>query len=128
MKTDDGFHDLGEKPPDCETKTLAAPSEGRVYYPSLYFHGKQAEGIKDLPNEGEAVIKFKKVSQSERTEKRDGKEEKTYSVELEIHAIKAGKETKSEASSASSEQPTAHESDEDAIEKGLEAASKASKK
>lgn len=51
----------------------------RVYYPSLYLNGKEV----DLPDGGEIVLKFKKLSETKST--RDGKSE--YSCELEIHEI-----------------------------------------
>jgi hypothetical protein len=109
----EGFIDLGEKLeaghyPEVE----ATKEEDRIHYPSLYFDN--ANGLKDLPKEGTAIIHFKKVM--EKTTKTDinGKTETSHCVELQIHGIKAGESTESEESEPD---------DEDAIEKGLEAAS-----
>lgn len=116
MDLPEGFHDLGE-----EIKKISLPSmdddegEEKYHYPCLYFSGK--ESLKNLPSSGTAVIHFKKVSETETESSRNGEKKKSYSVELEIHGIKPmdGQET--------SEVETEEPSDEDAIEKGLEAAS-----
>jgi len=109
----EGFIDLGEKlemghyPEVEDTK-----EEDRIHYPSLYFDN--ANGLKDLPKEGTAIIHFKKVMEKTITTESNGKSETRHCVELQIHGIKAGESTESEASEPD---------DEDAIEKGLEAAS-----
>jgi hypothetical protein len=115
----EGFHDLGEE--------LAQEGQGHIekaeeeaythiHYPSLWFHNK-AE-LKDLPKEGTAIIHYKKVMEREEKITINGKEENRYTTELEIHGIKAGEATESTEAEASG-----HD-DEDAIEMGLEAASK----
>lgn len=120
MKNDttsnDGFHDLGEKIPSLET-AAPEPAQGneRTHYPSLWFHDKNE--LKSLPKSGTAIIKYKKVMERTETVTINGKTENRYTTELEIHAIKAGESDESEAEEAET-------SDEDAIEKGLEAASK----
>lgn len=107
------FIDLGEKL--NEAMTPEPISGDKTHYPCLYFSNK--EGLKNLPTEGTAVIRYKKVMEREEKSKRNGKEETRYTTELEIHAIKAGEASESEAEKA--DEP----SDEDAIDKGLEAAS-----
>lgn len=75
------FIDLGHKhetPMQCEP---AEPDKNRVSYPSLYI---ASDSKIDLPDSGDAIIRFKKVSSSE--SERDGKS--SYSCELEIMAIK----------------------------------------
>lgn len=121
MKNTDGFHDLGEEYPKTCCDEPTSEEASNVHYPSLYFSGKQADAFKSLPPSGEAVIRFKKVSESTRT---DRKGETTYSVELEIHAIKPGKESEvGEDEDEEEETPSiGFKSDEDAIEKGLQAA------
>jgi hypothetical protein len=112
----EGFIDLGEKlkirnyPEVEDTK-----EEDRIHYPSLYFDN--ANGLKDLPKEGTAVIHFKKVMEKTINTDINGKTETRHCVELQIHGIKAGEATESTESEES------EPDDEDAIEKGLEAAS-----
>jgi hypothetical protein len=105
----EGFIDLGEK--------LSIPEypEEKVHYPSLYFDN--AEDLKSLPKEGTAVIHFKKVMEKTTTNEINGKSETRHCIELQIHGIKAGEATESTEAEAS------EPDDEDAIEKGLEAAS-----
>lgn len=115
MKKNEPYIDLGEKWGDQPTPIEMIKSEG-VHYPTLYFSGKN--GLKGLPESGQAMIKYKKVM--ERTEKvtRDGKTETRYVVELEIHGIRPCECDEME-DEAEEESP----SDEDAIEMGLEEAS-----
>lgn len=110
----EGFHDLGEKPMSLEIKSEPV-SKSEVYYPSLFFRGK--DKLKNLPKSGTATIHFKKVMERTETIERDGKSENSYCVELEIHGIKPEGSTE--------EIPTEEEemSNDDAIEKGLAAAS-----
>ena len=108
------YIDLSEKWGD-QPMPIEIKSEG-VHYPTLYFSGKN--GLKELPESGQAMIKYKKVM--ERTEKitRDGKSETRYVVELEIHGIRACENEEME-----DEMEDESPSDEDAIEMGLEEAS-----
>lgn len=112
----DGFYDLGEKSSKLNVITVddSKMEDGEVFYPSLYFRGKQK--LKGLPKSGTATIHFKKVMERSETVTRDGETESCYCVELEIHGIKP--------EAADEEISTGQEmSDEDAIEEGLEAAS-----
>jgi hypothetical protein len=117
-KLPEGFHDLGE---DLSMKgaghieKVEQEADTHIHYPTLWFHEKNA--LKDLPKEGTAVIHYKKVMEREEKITVNGKEETRYTTELQIHGIKAGEATES------SEQETQEPSDEDAIDKGLEAAS-----
>jgi hypothetical protein len=115
MKTE-GFIDLGEK--YDEKYEIEMPERGEMHYPSLYFDSK--EELKNLPDEGTAIIKFKKRMQKETTTKVDGKETKKYCVELEIHGIKPSGKGKSEESSESARDEDA----KDAIKMGIDAAEK----
>ena len=115
----EGFIDLGEKlemPESPEIEVAEHEQEERVHYPSLYFDN--AEDLKSLPKEGTAVIHFKKVMEKTTTTEINGKSETRHCVELQIHGIKAGEATESTEAEAS------EHDDEDAIEMGLEAASK----
>ncbi len=72
--------DLGTKS-SCGPCCVPSPREDKekTYYPSLYLSGKEL----NLPDSGEIILKFKKVSES--TSTREGKSD--YSCELEIHQI-----------------------------------------
>jgi hypothetical protein len=115
----EGFTDLSEKPETYELGMVAAEQEQgeRVHYPSLYF--QNAEALKNLPKEGTAIIHFKKVMEKTTTCEINGKSETKHCVELQINGIKAG-----EANESSNESNKPN--DDDAIEKGLEAASQSS--
>jgi len=110
----EGFHDLGESFEMPEA--VEEPNENEmVHYPSLYFDN--AEALKDMPKEGTAIIHYKKVMEKTTTCQINGKSETRHCIELQIHGIKAGEDTESTEAKAS------EPDDEDAIEKGLEAAS-----
>jgi len=116
----EGFTDLSEKPSTYESIAMdvGEPDQvDRVHYPSLYFDN--AEALKSLPKEGTAVIHFKKVMEKTITQEINGKSETKHCVELQINGIKAGEANES---SNESNKPD----DDDAIEKGLEAASQSS--
>jgi hypothetical protein len=110
----EGFTDLGEsfEMPKMNDMEKSEGEVNRVHYPSLYFDN--AEALKGLPKEGTAIIHFKKVMEKTTTTDINGKTETRHCVELQINGIKAGESTEAEASEPD---------DEDAIEKGLEAAS-----
>jgi len=120
-KLPEGFHDLGEdlsmKGQDHINK-VEQEAETHIHYPTLWFHEKNA--LKDLPKEGMAEIKYKKVMEREEKVMVNGKEVSRYTTELEIHGIRAHGDWENEETSEENEP-----SDDDAIEKGLEAASKA---
>ena len=116
----EGFTDLSEKLEMTEYPEMDAAEheqEERVHYPSLYF--QNAEALKNLPKEGTATIHFKKVMEKTTTCEINGKSETKHCVELQINGIKAG-----EANDSSNE--SNEPDDDDAIEKGLEAASQSS--
>ena len=109
----EGFTDLGEKMKSIANEIAEMPKdEERIHYPSLYFDN--AEGLKNLPKEGTAVIHYKKVMEKTTICEHNGKSETRHCVELQINGIKPGESTEEESSEPD---------DEDAIEKGLEAAS-----
>jgi len=114
----EGFTDLGEDiksiAGEVKEETSESPS---VYYPCLHFSGK--DGLKDLPESGTALIHYKKIMERETTTTNGGEKKTQYSVELEIHGIKPVKGEKSEAKDGMK----SPKDDEDAIDKGLEAAS-----
>jgi hypothetical protein len=112
----EGFVDLGEEIKNpVEMSAIKEELDSKVHYPSLWFHNNEA--LKDLPKEGTAIIHFKKIMEREEKVTENGKTTNRYTTELQIHGIKPDGESK--YSSTSSEEP----SDDDAIEKGLEAAS-----
>lgn len=109
----EGFVSLGEDLPKKMDQALASwsneSSESKVYYPSLYF--ENVKGLKDMPSEGTAMIRYKKVMEKTESVKTDGGTEKRYSVELCICGIKPEEDL--------SEEPEEEMDDEDAIESGL---------
>lgn len=73
--------DLGQ-PNDYPTPALASSDGGKkISYPSLYF---TCDKECDLPDEGTATIKFRKIEDSENT--RDPADPK-YRYELEVQSI-----------------------------------------
>jgi hypothetical protein len=118
----EGFYDLGEKiiqhplieAADKSEETQSA--ENNIHYPSLYFDNAPAD-LEKLPKEGTAIIHYRKVMEKTEKTERDGKAIKRYCLELEIHGIKASDED------ATYETKEIEPDDEDAIEKGLAAAS-----
>jgi len=118
----DGFHDLGEKITphlliqSAELNEDTKDTKENIHYPSLYF-SNAPEKLEKLPKEGTAVIHYKKVMEKTEKTERDGKTIKRYCLELEIHGIKPSGED------ATYETKEIEPDDEDAIEKGLEAAS-----
>lgn len=116
MKSGNNTIELGEKMD--EKMKGSEPSKSETIYPSLYLSGiKDHEAIKSLGDEGTATITYKKSSHS--TSERNG--EKTHSFEFEIHSITPGECGEKKKSGMSPDSKT--NSDEDAIEKGLAAAS-----
>jgi len=65
-------------------------SDAKMSYPSLYFTHDEPV---DLPDEGTAVIKFRKVESSENT--RDPDDPK-YRCEIEVHSIDVAESRKKE--------------------------------
>jgi hypothetical protein len=119
----EGFYDLGEKIiphpliQSAERTDDSDYAQVNTHYPSLYF-SNAPEGLSKLPKEGTAMIHFKKVMEREEKVDRDGKTLTNYCVELEIHGIKPSGED------ATYETKEIEPDDEDAIEQGLEVASK----
>jgi hypothetical protein len=113
MELPEGFIDLGEgsKSSSGMLDIVMASNDGGYHYPSLYF--SNAEGLKGMPKEGTAMIKYKKVMEKTEETTLNGKTEKRHCVELCICGIKP------EQSEDVSEPG---EDTEDAIEKGLEEA------
>jgi hypothetical protein len=80
--------ELGSKSPSPGCAPVSCCDSGeKMHYPSLYLSGSQKL---DLPDEGTALISFKKVSSG--MDQRDD-EEPHYRCELEVHSIevKGGK-------------------------------------
>ena len=71
----EGFVDLSEEmKPMTSIEIEREPSS--VHYPSLYF--RNAKELMDFPQEGTAVIHFKKVMEKKETIMRDVEEKKCY--------------------------------------------------
>lgn len=74
--------DLGQKmDSSCCAPMGSSDSKDKTHYPSLYFtHDEPVE----VPEEGTAVIKFRRIESSENT--RDPEDPK-YRCEVEVHSI-----------------------------------------
>ena len=106
----EGFVSLGENlSKKMETAFPMREDGEKIYYPSLYF--ENVKGLKDMPSEGTALIRYKKVMEKTESVKTDDGTDKRYSVELCICGIKPQEDL--------SEEPEMEEDDEDAIESGL---------
>jgi len=116
VKLPSEFIDLGESP--SMPLELEDNTSKSMDYPSLYFSGK--DSLKDLPESGMACIHYKKVMESETKTTSSGESKTKYSVELQIHGIKPMNDMELQESEYPEEAD-----DEDAIEEGLNAASKA---
>lgn len=74
--------DLGQKyEPPCMPSASDCKEEPKVSYPTLYFTCDQKC---DLPDQGTAVIKFRKVEDAENTRDKD---DPKYRYELEVQGI-----------------------------------------
>lgn len=74
-------YDLGQKHDSGPCTPMNDSGKDRVHYPSLYFTHDEPV---NLPEEGTAVIKFRKIESSENT--RDPEDPK-YRCEIEVHSI-----------------------------------------
>ena len=110
LKSD--FIDLGEEMKSKEVPKMEM-NENEYHYPSLYF--SDVKGLEKLGKEGMAVIHYKKVMERTEDITRNGKTEKSHSVELCICGIKP---------ECCEEMPEGkiEEDDEDALEMGLKVA------
>lgn len=113
----EGFHDLGEKLKTAKLEAIQEEADTEIHYPSLWFHDK--DGLKKLPTKGYALICYTKVMEREETTTRGEKKENGYVCELQIHGIKPVDD---------SEATEIEPDDDDAIEMGLEEASKETEK
>jgi hypothetical protein len=109
----EGFVSLGEnlskKMDEAMSSWSNKDGEDKVYYPSLYF--ENVKGLKDMPSEGTALIRYKKVMEKTESVKTEDGTDKRYSVELCICGIKPEEDL--------SEESEEEMDDEDAIESGL---------
>jgi hypothetical protein len=109
----EGFVSLGEnlskKMDEAMSSWSNKDGEDKVYYPSLYF--ENVKGLKDMPSEGTAMIRYKKVMEKTESVKTEDGTDKRYSVELCICGIKPEEDL--------SEESEEEMDDEDAIESGL---------
>tara|TARA_R110000868_G_scaffold73521_4_gene213188 strand:- start:6517 stop:6900 length:384 start_codon:yes stop_codon:yes gene_type:complete len=102
--------DYKEESMETETET-ETPAADMVHYPSLCIYDMPE--VDSLPEEGEAIIKFKRSSVTK--SERDGK--KSSSLVIDVHAIKLlGK------SSPSVSQKEKDAETEDEVDRGLTAA------
>jgi len=118
----DGFHDVGQKVSSPEKlEAIEETAETGVMYPSIHFYNASKE-IADLPQVGTALIHYKKVMERHEKTLSGADEDERYVIELQIHGLKLvdSKKTSKKSEEYSERKP----SDDDAIELGLQAASK----
>lgn len=76
-------YDLGQESPSgcCAPSPCCESDKPKVYYPSLYFNG---DSKMDIPDEGTALITFRKIDSGENTRDPDDPQ---YRCEIEVHSI-----------------------------------------
>lgn len=92
--------DLGNKyEPPCAPKETECKDEPKITYPTFYF--SCAEKC-ELPENGTATIKFRKVEDAENTRDPD---DPRYRYELEVHGIEVTGEDEPEEKKSKKEDP-----------------------
>jgi hypothetical protein len=81
------YIDLGKKIADFLMPASPASSQD-THYPDLYLSDVDDTAIADMPDKGEAVIKYRVLSRTYREEKNGDKKLRSCSVRLEILSIK----------------------------------------
>lgn len=79
--------DLGRRMDDLVKDVITPVSPERPIYPDLYISDLDEPALLDLPNKGEARIKFRVVHRRHEEHERDGKKSRRCSVRLEITSI-----------------------------------------
>lgn len=80
--------DLGRRPLEDLAQAMSPVSPDQVtVYPDLYISDVDEPDLLDLPDKGEATIKFKVVHRKHQEEQRGGKKRRCCSVRLEVTSI-----------------------------------------
>jgi hypothetical protein len=58
-----------------------------VHYPDFYISDTDELGLLDMPDEGEATIKYKIVNKTQREDSRNGKKRRRCSITIEVRSI-----------------------------------------
>lgn len=58
-----------------------------VHYPDFYVSNTEDSRLLDMPDEGEATIRYKVVSRNHSEDKRNGKTRRRCSITIEVHSI-----------------------------------------
>jgi hypothetical protein len=79
--------DLGKKFGDDIEMTSIKDLEDKTHYPDFYISGTDDSRLLDMPDEGEATIRFKVVSRTHSEDTRNGKKKRRCSLCIEVHSI-----------------------------------------
>jgi hypothetical protein len=79
--------DLGRKPGNDLPIPLSIGDGDKVYYPDLHIADVDDPRLLEMPDKGEATIKFKVVHRSHSEHERNGKKERRCSVTIEVQKI-----------------------------------------
>jgi hypothetical protein len=78
--------DLGKKWDD-DAPVVMSDLKDRVHYPDFHISNTDEARLLDIPDEGEATIKFKVVHRSHSEEDRNGKKKRRCSLTIEVQKI-----------------------------------------
>jgi hypothetical protein len=79
--------DLGRKLGENVTPISISDLKDETHYPDLYISEIDDSRLADMPDEGEALIKYKVITRSHNEHQRDGKKEHRCSITLEVRSI-----------------------------------------
>jgi hypothetical protein len=80
--------DLGRKwDDDAGTPIAMSDLKETVHYPDFHISNTEEARLLDIPDEGEATIKFKVVHRSHSEEDRNGKKRRRCSLTIEVQKI-----------------------------------------
>jgi hypothetical protein len=77
--------DLGRKP--GELMTVSVGDMDKVYYPDLHIADVDDPRLLDIPDKGEATIRFRVTHRSHSEHERNGKKERRCSLTIEVQKI-----------------------------------------
>jgi hypothetical protein len=79
--------DLGQKYDDLISQASSLADKDRVHYPDFHIPETEDTRLLEMPDEGEATIKFKVVSRHHSESNRNGKKERRCSLTIEVCKI-----------------------------------------
>lgn len=80
--------DLGRKYDDDIGQPISITEvRDKVHYPDFFVSNTEDTRLLDMPDEGEATIRYKVVSRNHSEDKRNGKIRRRCSITIEVHSI-----------------------------------------